>query len=175
MSRHPRYPLFAALLVLGFAFGAPLAADGGVATAKLLALREVPSVNAPGHGAFEGTINDNDTQVDWELTYTAMEGAVTQAHLHFAQAGVNGGIIIFLCSNLGNGPAGTPACPADDGHLTGSFTGDDIQTVAGQGVAPGEIFGVLRGIRTGNVYANVHTDRFPGGEIRGQLRFTPSE
>jgi hypothetical protein len=32
---------------------------------------------------------------------------------------------------------------------------------------------VLRAMRASSTYANVHTDRFPGGEIRGQIRFTP--
>jgi CHRD domain len=30
---------------------------------------------------------------------------------------------------------------------------------------------VLRAIRAGIVYANVHTDQLPGGSIRGQLDF----
>ena len=47
--------------------------------------------------------------------------------------------------------------------------------MASQGAAPGELFSVLRGIRGGVVYANVHTDIFPGGEIRGHLIFAPSQ
>ena len=34
---------------------------------------------------------------------------------------VNGGISVFLCTNLGNGPAGTQACP-QEGTVTGTFT-----------------------------------------------------
>ena len=37
---------------------------------------------------------------------------------------VNGGISFFLCSNLGNGPAGTQACPAGPAELTGVITPD---------------------------------------------------
>lgn len=41
---------------------------------------------------------------------------------------------------------------------------------AAQGVAIGEFEEVLRALRLGVAYANVHSDRSPGGEIRGQIR-----
>ena len=37
---------------------------------------------------------------------SGLEGDVQQAHVHFGKRAVNGGISFFLCSNLGNGPAG---------------------------------------------------------------------
>jgi len=52
--------------------------------------------------------------------------AVTQAHIHFGKRHVAGGIIVFLCTNLGNGPAGTPACPDSAGTVTGSITAASI-------------------------------------------------
>jgi hypothetical protein len=46
---------------------------------------------------------------------------VTQTHIHFSQAATNGGIIVFLCTNLDNGPAGTQACRReDDGEISGA-------------------------------------------------------
>src|SRR6267143_1446342 len=39
-----------------------------------------------------------------------------------------------------------------------------------QAIAPGEFAEVVRAIRNGAVYANVHSTLRPGGEIRGQLR-----
>jgi hypothetical protein len=43
-----------------------------------------------------------------------MEGDVLPTHIHLGQHGVNGGISVFLCTNLGNGPAGTPTCPGGE-------------------------------------------------------------
>ena len=40
---------------------------------------------------------------------------------------------------------------------------------AGQGIAPGEYEELLRAIRAGATYANVHSTKYPGGEIRAQL------
>ena len=46
---------------------------------------------------------------------------------------VAGGVFVFLCTNLGNGPAGTPACPAT-GTVSGTITADSIVTVTGQNI-----------------------------------------
>jgi CHRD domain-containing protein len=98
---------------------------------------------------------------------------VTQAHLHYAQRGVNGGIMVFLCSNLGNGPAGTQPCPPTNGTISGTITSANVLGVSGQSLAANDMPSLLRGIRGNVVYVNVHTDQLPGGSIRGQLLFTP--
>ena len=45
------------------------------------------------------------------LHYRHSRARCTQSHIHFGQKDVNGGIVVFFCTNLGNGPAGTPPCP----------------------------------------------------------------
>ena len=95
---------------------------------------------------------------------------MTQAHLHFGQTAVNGGIVVFICTNVG-GPVGTPECPEGRATLTGTATSEDvIGGAAAQGIAAGELTEVKEAIRAGAVYANVHTEDFPNGEIRAQLR-----
>ena len=143
----------------------------GAAT-RLRGFEEVPAISSPGDGFFVLQIV-NETTVNYRLDYTALQGNVSQAHLHLGQMGVNGGIVVFLCSNLGNGPAGTQLCPASGG-ISGSFNSSSLTPQVNQGIAAGELAEVLRAVRAGVVYANVHSDLFPGGEIRGQLIFTPS-
>lgn len=163
------------LSIAGFAAAVPAQAQGGTAAARLRAFDEVPALSTPGGGFFNATVNEDGTEMTYELSYFNMEGDVTQAHLHFAQKGVNGGIMVFLCSNLGNGPFGTQVCPTDNGTVTGTIRAVDVvNSAAAQGIAQGELFSVLRGLRAGVVYANVHTTSFPGGEVRGQLQFTPA-
>lgn len=151
----------------------PLEAAGGSAIARLRSFEEVPSTSTPGGGVFTATISDDDTEMEYELTYFNIEGNVTQSHLHYGQRGVNGGITIFLCSNLGNGPAGTQACPAKSGTISGTISAANVLAINGQSLGAGELSSVLRGIRGGVVYVNVHTDQLPGGSIRGQLLFRP--
>lgn len=162
------------LFVVLLAAAVPVQAQGGTINTRLRAFEEVPALSTPGGGFFTAVINADGTEIEYELRYFNMEGDVTQAHLHFGQKSVNGGIMIFLCSNLGNGPIGTQTCPTDNGTITGTITSANVGSGANsQGVGANELFSVLRGIRAGVVYANVHTTIFPGGEIRGQLVFTP--
>ena len=56
------------------------------------------------------------------------------------------------------------------GPISGMITDDNILAVSAQGIGAGDLAEVIRAIRAGLVYANVHTDRFSRGEIRGQLR-----
>lgn len=142
----------------------------GVATAHLRSYEEVPALSTPGSGEFVATINAAGTEMNYQLHYSNLQGQVLQSHLHFGQKSVNGGIMIFLCSNLGNGPAGTQACP-QEGTISGVIHASNVSGNA-QGIVPGELFEIIQGIRGGVVYANVHTDLFPGGEIRGQLQFS---
>jgi hypothetical protein len=66
--------------------------------AKLTGFQEVPSVSTPARGEFRARINKDEESIDYELTYEGLQGTVSQAHIHFAQRGVNGSIVIWLCT-----------------------------------------------------------------------------
>jgi CHRD domain len=137
---------------------------------KLSGYQEVPAVSSDAAGSFEAKVSKGDNPIRYELKYRGVP-EVNQAHLHFGQTAVNGGIFLFICTNLGNGPVGTPECPPGSATLTGTATSDDVVGgAAGQGIAAGELDEVKDAIRAGAVYANVHTEGFPNGEIRAQLR-----
>ena len=130
---------------------------------------EVPTLSTPATSAFRAHINNDATEIEYELTYSDFLTPVTQAHLHFGKKGINGGIMVFLCTNLNNAPAGTPACPANAGTVTGLLRATDVVGPAAQGIAAGEFAEVVAAIRAGAAYANIHTQAFPAGEIRDQL------
>ena len=67
------------------------------------------------------------------------------------------------------GTGGKPACPASPGFVSGVVTSTDVVAVAAQGIAAGDFAKVIRAMRKGDAYVNVHTGVFPGGEIRGQI------
>ena len=89
------------------------------------------------------------------------------AHIHLGQKSVNGGIAVWLCSNLGT--PGVQPCPAPPATISGIVMAADVVGPAGQGVAAGEFAELVRAIRSGVSYVNVHTSLHPGGEIRSQL------
>lgn len=137
--------------------------------ANLISFEEVPAISTPAVGTFEMQIDFADTGFNYTLTYSGLVGNVLQAHIHFGQKGVNGGIVVFFCTNLGNGPPGTQACP-QSATLTGRITPVDVVAGANaQGIAAGEFAELLKAIRAGVAYFNVHSSVFPGGEIRGQI------
>jgi hypothetical protein len=156
--------LVAAIAVAGSGSSKIDAKDG------LVGYQEVPAISTTGNGTFEAKVNDDGSSFDWTLSYSGLEGSVTQSHIHFAQRSVNGGISIFLCSNLGNGPVGTPPCPPSPATISGTADIADMTGgAAAQGIAAGEFDEILAAIRAGKAYANVHSTTWPGGEIRGQL------
>jgi hypothetical protein len=142
----------------------------------LVGWEEVPSVSTTGNGEFDARINKAEDEITYTLKYSDLEGAVQQAHIHLGQTGVNGGITVFLCSNLGNGPAGTQPCPAPPATITGTITAADVspnipatQAARNQGLNTGEFDEFLAALRAGALYVNVHSTTWPGGEIRSQI------
>jgi hypothetical protein len=159
---------FAAAAAL-FACTLPFAAHAEKFALKLTGFQETPlTLSSPASGEFEARIVDQDSQIDWELSYRGFPTNVLQAHIHFGARAITGGISIFLCTNLGNGPAGTQPCP-QMGTISGHIRAADVIGPAGQGIAPGELAEIIAAIRAGVAYVNVHTTQFPGGEIRAQF------
>jgi hypothetical protein len=85
---------------------------GGTASVRLRGYDEVPAISSGAGGQFDATISDDGSEISYTLSYKLINPA--QAHIHFAQRGVNGGISAFLCTNLGNGPQGTPVTPSNE-------------------------------------------------------------
>ena len=128
------------------------------------------AVSTTGNGTFTARISNDESRIEWELSYSDLEGAVQQAHIHFGQKSVTGPISVFLCTNLGNGPAGTQPCPAPPATISGTITAADVTNLANErGISAGELDELLAAIRAGATYVNVHSTRWPGGEIRSQI------
>jgi|SRR4051794_17880476 hypothetical protein len=153
--------------------------DGGSRRIRvnLSGYQETPfALSTPGNGRFVARISKDDSEISWELSFGDLETPATQSHIHFGATGQTGGVSIFLCSNLGNGPVGTQACPAAGTNgtpLTGVATAANVIGPAGQGIAAGEFAEIIAAIRAGAAYVNVHSTGRPGGEIRAQ--FPPVE
>ena len=135
---------------------------GNASFTRLNGLQEVPAISSTGSGELRLTLSEDS--IEYELSYADLEGATTTAsHVHLGQKSVNGGIMFFLCGGT------RPACTPASGTFTGTVTAADVIGPSGQGVVAMEFAEALRAIREGAAYVNVHTDKHPGGEIRGQI------
>jgi CHRD domain len=140
--------------------------------ADLTGYEEVPSVNTVASGQFRARISRDEQSIDYELSYSGLQGTVTQSHIHIAQLSVNGSIVIWLCQTATNpGPAAHTCNPGSD-HFTGTITAADViaGATASQQLNANDLASVIAAIRAGAAYVNVHTSPLStGGEIRGQI------
>jgi len=139
--------------------------------AWLTGYAEVAGVSTTGRGTFRAEIDETNSMISYTLKFSGLTGTVTQSHLHFGQHHTSGGISVWLCQTAGTpAPMGQnpPVC-VPDVEISGTIVAANVIGPAGQGIAPGEFAELLAAIKAGIVYANVHSNLFPAGEIRGQV------
>jgi hypothetical protein len=165
--------LAGALLVAVAATAAVAHKNNGGGKTKLESYQEVPTLSTAASGSVRIRVRSDGIQ--YRLKYSGFTTPVLQAHIHFGRTATNGGIVAFLC---GPQPAAgdKPVCPQGEGTVEGTIDAADILAASAgtppvnQGIAAGELTEVLRALRNGSTYANVHSQQYPGGEIRGQIR-----
>ena len=140
--------------------------NANVLHADMRGYDETPSVSSTGSGEFTARISRNEDAIDYDLSYQDLEGpTILFAHIHLGERHIQGGVSAFLC-----GGGGKPACPPAPAEVHGRIVAADVVGPAAQGIAAGELDELIRALRAGAAYANVHTDKQPSGEIRGQIR-----
>ena len=92
-----------------------------------------------GKGTFMGDISHG--KLKFTLKFSGLTGPATAAHIHMGSVGKAGPVVVPLC-----GPCTSPV------SKTVSVSAS-----------------VVKEIEKGAAYVNVHTAKFPNGEIRGQL------
>jgi hypothetical protein len=133
------------------------------------------AISTKASGSFSASLNKAGDIIDYVLSYTGLEGNVTQAHIHFGQRSTVGGIVVWLCQTAASpapalvaDPSITPICPAE-GTVTGTITPGQVLAQTAQGIAAGEFDELIRALRNEAAYANVHSSLHGPGEIRGQI------
>jgi hypothetical protein len=112
--------------------------------ATLSGSQEVPPAATTASGQAEVQYNSNTGMLSWKVSYTGLSGPATAGHIHGpAAAGANAGIVVPFGANVTAQPI------AGEAKITAAQYGD---------------------LAAGLWYVNIHSQKFPGGEIRGQLR-----
>jgi len=145
------------------------------------------AVFSTGSGRLTLKIDRQNRMIEYELTYEFPDATqpalpstqfVNQAHLHFGQKHTTGAINVWLCQSADT-PAPqavvtiTPTCPSPSGTVIGTITPAKVLALADPvGFPAGEngFDALLEALRNDAIYGNVHTDKSPAGEIRGQFR-----
>ena len=187
MKKRPFFVLSAAILVAAGAASYAVASQGGGPEkipntknfhATLSGYQETPANSTSGFGEFRAKLDTKAATptIHFVFSYSNLEGQTVPggkilfAHVHFGQTGVAGGVSYFLCDNSAV-PATPQACPDNSGSGTveGDITAANVIGPNGQGIEPGSFDEIVRAMQAGKAYANIHTTRWPGGEIRGQI------
>ena len=133
-------------LVAAGAAGARTEATKVRIAASMAAAEEVPTPKGDVGGAsgtFTGTLTKSNSgaSLAWQLSFTGLSGNAIAAHIHIADRGKPGPVVVPLCAPCTSGASGTA------------------------NVTPT----ILEAIEGDRAYVNVHTPTNPAGEIRGQL------
>ena len=162
-------------LLGAFVFGlAAVGAAGAGLTANwskhLTGAEEFPARTTQAQGQVILHVAPDGESIDYRLIASNIDNVV-QAHIHVGPAGANGPVVAFLYGLV----------PPAGGRQTGVLSTGTITAANLVGPLTGHpLSDLLDAIRSGNAYANVHTNDgvapidtgpgdFPGGEIRAQL------
>lgn len=153
------------------AVAAVLIASGGVRADQTFrgvfsGLQEVPPNASPATGFGTFVLNDAETMLTFNITYSGLIGGpIVGAHFHNAPFGVVGGIVRHVASS----GAGSP-----DGSFVGVWSATDpALSTTDPNRGPLTPF-LVSELKAGRIYFNIHTSdqalpNFPGGEIRAQV------
>lgn len=115
-----------------------------VFSAHLEGVQEVPPTGVAAQGLVTIALSEDLKTMTIHGVFSGLTGPAVAAHFHFGPPGVNGPVVLGLGDLLIGGNRLMGAKP--------------LSTM------------LLRRILAGQIYFNVHTAAFPGGEIRGPVR-----
>jgi hypothetical protein len=129
-------------------------------SASLTPDAEVPAPTLPdgytGSGSASATISDDESQIEYEVSYQNLTGPPVASHIHWGAVGEAGPVILPLAHG--------------DSPFSGTLTEADFAPAEG---GPQTFAEALDAIRDGMTYVNIHTEANQPGEIRGQLQLVP--
>jgi len=129
--------------------------------AELRSSNEVPANSSSAVGRMVLLVSRDASYAEYSVEQSGLSGGIRGGHFHRAAAGVNGPIVLSFFFDPTTGAAiNGPTPGTTDLELNGAI---------GRTITKAQLDPILADLRAGNLYANIHTPQFVGGEIRGQL------
>jgi hypothetical protein len=161
--------LLAALLLIGL----PAFADPVTYTAVLSGPAEFPPNASPGSGFTTVIIDTTAHTLSVDITFQDLVGITTASHIHCCTAVPGAGAIgvateLPLFTGFPVGVASGTYFHLFDTSLAGTYNPAFV-TNNGGGTVAGAEAALAAGLDAGRAYLNIHSNIYPGGEIRGFL------
>lgn len=128
--------------------------------AELRGSNEVPGNTSTATGRVVLLVSRDASYAEYSVEVNGLSGGIQGGHFHRGAAGTNGSVVLSFFFNS----VGQPANGVNPGT-----TDLEINKAIGRTVNKTQLDAILADLRAGNIYANVHTPNFPGGEVRGQM------
>ena len=133
-------------------------AENGSFSARLSGDDVVPRVKTLAKGEAVFTAEKGGKELAYKLTVTDIEN-VTAAHIHQGEKGKSGPPVVGLYGG-----------PKKEGRFSGVLAEGVITEKDLIGSLKGKpVSALIKLIKAGDVYVNVHTTGNPGGELRGEI------
>jgi hypothetical protein len=135
------------------------------------------AVGATGSGTARLVYEDTTFNLNFDVDWTGLSGTTTVAHIHCCTAVPGAGTVGVAVTpgTLPGFPVGVSTGSYDfdlDLSLESSFTAA-FRNNFGGGTVDGARNALLAGMTAGTAYFNIHSNRFPPGEIRGFFQQVP--
>jgi len=131
--------------------------ENGNYDTRLSGAEEVPANDSKARGIANFKFNSDNSALSYQLNVANLEN-IRASHIHFGKFGANGPVVVGIRTDLVEGSV-------NGIYAKGVFTKANFSGL----LLGGDMIILREAFRTGNAYVNVHTNIFPGGEIRGQL------
>ncbi len=133
--------------LVAFTFAVPKLAHSQVFfTATIDSSNQVPVTVSGATGTAWAVLNPGSGTLTYQITYADLDSTFLAAHFHYGAPGANGPVVMPITTWVGN---------------TANGTWSDIPD------------SVIAAMMKGDIYINIHSQKYPGGEIRGQLEPAP--
>ena len=123
--------------------------------ATLSGKSEEPTTNSKAKGSATFTVASNGKSIKYSIKASGLSGAVQAAHIHFGKPGKAGPVVVNICPK--------PCTLPKSGTLTSkqfAKAPPQVKTFAD----------AVKALKKGQAYVNLHTKKYPAGEIRGNIK-----